>query len=357
MAKKKVQQATPARTVFVVMRDNWRHHGGWRRGIGQFRLASFDSAEKAEADRARREESARRRLNPFQCGDELSDLTSYPETVFLDWVQDAGLTPPEAAQGKRDWAAWWDEAAPKAGADQRARIWQAMDRVRFYHVVERPAWAVGYVAVAPIWEESVENTILTDEGGEVLAVHRTMAAAYEEAGQAGYSDGGDRWNWFPCGWDVLDPETHWLQYLWGHPTCDVVEIDLEGVAEGGKARSVWLVVRRAESIYGLAEQERVPVRGFADRLAAVACRRELEDDFRRRYDVWTLFDDRRNEGDYEAFFAAARRLGMPRGGNQDSASWWREHGPGLSAEQRQALWEGVSAESDVFEVIERRLLD
>jgi hypothetical protein len=44
------------------------------------------------------------------------------------------LTPPEGAAS--DWAAWWEANAPAMSDDQRARVWQALDKVRFYEVVE-----------------------------------------------------------------------------------------------------------------------------------------------------------------------------------------------------------------------------
>jgi hypothetical protein len=348
MAKKKAEPQAAAKTVFVVMRDNWRHHGRWLRGEGQFRVAAFDSADQAEADRRRREDNARRRLNPFECGRELTELTSYPEGVLVDWVQDAGLTPPAAKRGKRDWEAWWDEVAPAAGPDQRAKVWEALDKLRFYHVVERPAFAVAYVAVAPIWEETAGNAILFDEGGEIVSVHRTRRPAYEVAQQSGYSYKGDRRSWFPVGRDPFDPETHWEQFLAGHATCDVVEVELEGVVTPRKSQTVFLVVRRTWNRHdGMGQHERVPVRGFADRAAAEACQRELEADFHRREELHQLIADWFE--DEEALSEAAERLGIAAG---EPRSWYER----LTVEQRQALWPEVPG-CFAYEVIETKLSD
>jgi len=104
----------------------------------------------------------------------LSDLTSMPEPVFRDWLREAGLEPPgeakivqvhdelsamgleppdegesdalsvmgleppvEAESGKvRDWPSWWDQHAPRMTDQQRAKVWQALDRLRFYEIVE-----------------------------------------------------------------------------------------------------------------------------------------------------------------------------------------------------------------------------
>jgi hypothetical protein len=221
----------PAKTVFVVMRNNWRRrHDGWRRQEGQFSLASFDSADRAESERVRLEDNARRRLNPFRCGEDLSDLTSFPEAVFLDWVQDAGLTPPEAKKRKRDWAAWWQTVAPRAGADQRAKVWQALDKLRFYHVAERPAVAVGYVVLSAIWHYNDEYNYLNSEGGAVQAVYRTRERALQEASKLSDRGDGAPGDWFPSGADPFDPEAHWALFERGHTAVDVVEIELEGLS-------------------------------------------------------------------------------------------------------------------------------
>src|SRR6185503_17899989 len=67
---------TPA-TRFVVKRLNW--HAGDRgrcyRQPGETAVASFATADEAEADRRRREEEVRRVVNPFACGSALHYLT------------------------------------------------------------------------------------------------------------------------------------------------------------------------------------------------------------------------------------------------------------------------------------------
>jgi hypothetical protein len=72
------------------------------------------------------------------CG--LGNLTSLPEPAFEDWVRDCGLEPPqEAGAGQstgRDWATWWKETAPRMTPEQRAHVWRALDRIRFFEVVE-----------------------------------------------------------------------------------------------------------------------------------------------------------------------------------------------------------------------------
>lgn len=70
----------------------------------------------------------------------LADLTSMPEPIFLDWLREAGLEPPDARPHgrtrERDWAGWWDQHSPRMTDLQRAKVWQALDRLRFYEIVE-----------------------------------------------------------------------------------------------------------------------------------------------------------------------------------------------------------------------------
>jgi hypothetical protein len=70
----------------------------------------------------------------------LTDLTSFPEPIFADWLMDCNLTPPKLPSSgelpRRDWADWWDANAPRMTDYQRARIWQALDKLRFFEIVE-----------------------------------------------------------------------------------------------------------------------------------------------------------------------------------------------------------------------------
>jgi hypothetical protein len=211
-------------TRLVVMRHNWRASGGqWYLMPGQSRLASFASADEADADCARREKNVQRLLNPFRCGNSLAVLTSFPEPVFLDWVEDAGLTPPaQGEKGERDWRGWWERLAPSFRPEQRAKVWAGLDRLRFYTVVERPDVPVGYALMTLSWQYNDENHYLNEEGGEIQAVYRTRERAEADLGARG--------NWFPSSVDPLDPESHWRLYDSGNPSYDIIEIELEGLS-------------------------------------------------------------------------------------------------------------------------------
>jgi hypothetical protein len=74
-----------------------------------------------------------RHPNPFCFGDKLPEQTSLPEGVFRDWLLDAGLQPPRRG---RNWKGWWDEEHEAMTDEQRRKVWEALDKVRFYRVVE-----------------------------------------------------------------------------------------------------------------------------------------------------------------------------------------------------------------------------
>jgi hypothetical protein len=216
-----------AKTVHVVMRHNWRRAGGrWFRLPGQARLATFEKRREAESDQAAREANARRRVNPFECGT-VQSLTSLPGGVFIDLLADLGLEPPALmASLKRDWLRWW-LGVPE---QKRGPIWEALDRLRFYAVVERPACRIGYALVGLNWHYNDQNYFLNDEGGTVHAVYRTRERA-EEVGRQRFGSHreGASLDYFPTQADPLDPESVWRMFQAGPHNFEVVEIELEGL--------------------------------------------------------------------------------------------------------------------------------
>lgn len=125
--------------------------------------------QRAFADRARAEASCRARNlaaraeagNPFPFGrrwghsfPSLHDYTSTPTGEFFDWLAREGIEPPagqreawEAWRQKPEsarqfeqrsydaWWGWWNDA-PGWTAERRAKVWEKLDRVRFYEVIE-----------------------------------------------------------------------------------------------------------------------------------------------------------------------------------------------------------------------------
>jgi hypothetical protein len=175
-----------SRTVHVLERLNWRRCGdGFVRLPGRTRLESFPDAEAAEYARREREEAARQRVNPFRCGGAaLHYHTSLDASRLHDWVLDLGLTPPQR-RSAADWARWWDRVYPKASAAQRERLWEALDRVRFYEVVERPRKPVVYAVVAINWAYNDNWYVAESEGGKVMSAFRNRKDAEADA------EGGD----------------------------------------------------------------------------------------------------------------------------------------------------------------------
>jgi len=176
---------------FVLKRLNWlEHYGGTlSRAPGEVALASFDTFEVADAERAKREEARRKGLNPFECGPAVQYWSHLDEPRLRDWLNDRGIDPP--AKGVA-WSAWWDKAHKKLSDTQRAAVWEALDKVRFFAVREEPVRAVGYAVVAINWEYNDENYTAGAEGGEVTEVYRTRARA-EAACAALNEDARDIW--------------------------------------------------------------------------------------------------------------------------------------------------------------------
>ncbi len=169
-------------TVYAVERLNWRRYGdGWARLAGTTRLQSFPTFAEAEADRRRREAAAREQVNPFLCGGPaLHHQTSLDEGRLHDWLLDAGLTAPKLRKGRpADWAGWWRQARGGMTALQRERAWEALDKVRFFEVVERPRRPVVYVVVQINWRYNDEFFIAETEGGLGDTAFRDRQAAQD----------------------------------------------------------------------------------------------------------------------------------------------------------------------------------
>lgn len=163
-------------THFVVSRGNWRpagRTGVWVRLPGEVRVAAFPTAEAAHAAAATREIDARGKVNPFRLGATWADRTTLPEPIFRDFVRDADLDPPAA-----DWAAWWD--AGTFSESQRGRVWEGLDRLRFFRVDERPVRLTAFAVIRVEWQYNDEWFYPGDEGGAVTHAFRTRERAEAE---------------------------------------------------------------------------------------------------------------------------------------------------------------------------------
>jgi hypothetical protein len=176
---------------FVVERFNWRPYeslgykpsakekrkkGSWARLPGTERVACFARREEAEDDCRRREEEARQGINPFACGGALCYLSSFDAGRLNDWVLDAGLTPPGDAG---DWREWWDKQSPKMTDLQKAKVWEALDKVRFFRVASAPR-QIAFMVAGAYWQYNDEYHYREDNGLRPYKAFRTREAAEKE---------------------------------------------------------------------------------------------------------------------------------------------------------------------------------
>ncbi|MBY0460727.1 MAG: hypothetical protein K2V38_25695 [Gemmataceae bacterium] len=108
------------------------------RGSVQVPEAVFLDRYAAERERGRRESAARELVNPFWFGDMVS-VSSLLEADFRTKVGELGLTPPPVPAteyGADHLVAWWDSEWPNWTADQRADVWELLDKARLFDVVE-----------------------------------------------------------------------------------------------------------------------------------------------------------------------------------------------------------------------------
>jgi hypothetical protein len=174
MAKRK------PKTHYVVWRQLWKEasrHDVRVRVPGDVRMGTFPTAEDAEVEVARLEADARSKVDPFACGIAWSDRTSMPESVYRDFLRDADVEPPEG----EEWSAWFKETAPKLRPEQIERIWEGLDRLRFYRYEERPLRPVAYAVVDLHWRYNDMWFYPSEEGGNLVAAYRSRERAEAEA--------------------------------------------------------------------------------------------------------------------------------------------------------------------------------
>jgi hypothetical protein len=130
------------KAVYLVQKVRWEHN--WETPewllcpdpeVGA-PVKAFTDRNTAEAFRLSLERQARAGRNPFQHGQLLADLTSLPEGPLRDWLLDAGLTPPQGKLNPVALSGWWDHHANEMTELQRDKVWEALDRVRFYTVLD-----------------------------------------------------------------------------------------------------------------------------------------------------------------------------------------------------------------------------
>jgi hypothetical protein len=197
-----------AGTHFVVSRANCRAANDTLVRLGgETRVTAFDTFDEAERARASREAAARAHVNPFRCGTLWADRSHMPESVFCDFLEDVDIVLPlfdpigdtdehgqplnrytrAMMEAKplpegvyRSWAHWWDKCRGSLAPNQVARVWEAMDRLRFYSVSGRPKRAVAYLVLEIQWNYNDEWNYPPAEGGVPYTAYRTRARAERE---------------------------------------------------------------------------------------------------------------------------------------------------------------------------------
>jgi hypothetical protein len=80
------------------------------------------------------------------------ELTSFVPPVFRDWLEDAGIpAPPDDLRATTECAAWW-EGCHGLSDLQWLRLFEALDKVRFYEIAEVELSADGQRAALPDYE-------------------------------------------------------------------------------------------------------------------------------------------------------------------------------------------------------------
>ena len=217
-------------------------------------LATFADARDAEAFARARELAARERLNPFRCGYALADVSSLPAFAFKDFLLDDGvrMAKPDS-RAELHWDRWWDRESPRWPPEVRARVWDALDLVRFHSVVARPASGWAFVPVAALaWGGSVRSRGYrhAPEGGRVLGAYPARAdalAALELFAQAPESPHSPRELRHATG-PARDPlaEARRNQPPPREPFDQVIAVPLTG--EVARGQPVWCVARRALTV-------------------------------------------------------------------------------------------------------------
>jgi hypothetical protein len=120
-------------------------------------LKVFSDRTRADAHCAALHRRARKKTLPFEHGvpfhharalPSLAAYTSMPTEDFLRWLSELGLQPPDLPPAGTDqaaqfsygaWCSWWYENAKVWPPALFHRLWDALDRVALFEVVEVPA--------------------------------------------------------------------------------------------------------------------------------------------------------------------------------------------------------------------------
>jgi hypothetical protein len=132
-------------TIFLVQKLYW---WTWRNDDeepvycrfeeGSIPVRAFTDYDRASDYQRAQEQARRAEVNPFYYGEKLADLSSFTAEPFHDWLLDAGLTPWTIRKDKdfKKYRTWWKKNRGQMTDLQRTRVWEALDKVRFFEIVE-----------------------------------------------------------------------------------------------------------------------------------------------------------------------------------------------------------------------------
>lgn len=120
--------------AYVVHSRSWNYNDEYYYVENTLPTKTFLSREKAEAYRKTLEPEARCFDNPFEVeGLSLEEWTSLSKAEFDAALRKLKLNPPE----HDDYFSWWtDELGGRVSAKQRNGVYDLLDKVQFFEVVE-----------------------------------------------------------------------------------------------------------------------------------------------------------------------------------------------------------------------------
>ncbi len=351
-------------------------------------VATFANYEWAIADCRRREEETRWPANPFRYGNTMFYRSSLDAPRLHDWLLDHGIEPPvrtdERDPTPLEWEEWWSQNIGTLSDSERATVWEVMDKVRFFDVVDESADAKVYVVVE-IQFTCIDETYgeADPEGGIVQIAFTDKRKAESHCRRRNAEQRAEYTEYTEYEYEYLDYVDR-IGSLNGEQLAtdeaiyfEVLEVPLE---PGLKSKSLYLVTRDCIGESGFITDHdsanngsRVPLKAFANRADADVFRERIERRAWRTVNpfrlacgkstctlswLFDLYDDRLPNGMSEQqIVLAVQKLGLsaPRPVDLydygDWVGWWDAIAPLLSDEQFAEIW-GIFSGFRLFEVSE-----
>jgi len=362
---------------YFVRRRNWRWSPGNEhtpRGWVCFpgpgtTVAEFDFFDDAEHDWGKREAAMRLKINPFDCGP-LSAVTSFPGPILRDFLMDVSIEPPAPGIA---WEAWWVANREQLSDEQQARLWQAVDKVRFFEISEAAVGPEVHVVVDVVWEEREGIHVADWDGGELIRACRHVQRAGEIArGRAQQTrmsfasqrgvDGVAFANCRPCNVpDPFNPGSTRLMRLPQVPFSEVLTIPLDETGDAAVlgpfstdrlAVLTCLDYASGPNMFPMIPIDfGVPLKAFLDwEKAGEECAR-LDRHARAHFNPFSIAHapelcSQRSDREWtpvdDLMTKLCRTVGIPECVNNEWYSWWAEYITPLPEAQRDPFWKALN---------------